>query len=658
MNTKEIFNSLKSGGISPLEAEKKLLELIGNKTSQTISQPQNLILKEEPGQTGQDTDNWDDNLKKILKNPADNPVVDIKELEPGIVQLTMNDRNSKNTFSLELIMGLTKAFEKIEADPKNKVIILTGYDSYFCCGGNKDGLSVIHEGKVKLTEVNVYRLPLDCKLPVIAAMQGHGIGSGLCLGLFSDFIFMSRESTYTCNHMKMGFTPADGATLILPEKLGKNIATEMLFTGNRMRGSELEARGITIPILKRNEILPAALKLAQDLAGAPREALTLLKEHMVASLREKTSDFVDKEWAMQEKTFVSKPEVMEKLMATFDQSSNKASNANSKNAFLRATEIKEKNDAKLNNIDITSPSASLKKPLEYPELIKLNHVSGGFPIFWFHNEGGGVEAYQGVAQNTNRPFYGIQARGRMSKEQPLNGVDQLVSYYTQIIKSVQPEGSYDFGGFSFGGILAYEVTRNLQMQGDKVNSIVMIDSLDSSIKQKTSIKQTMLQTVNLSLVYRIRQETRKVLKVLIRPSDINQNLDDYSYLKQLIELGKQRGLSSTKSTDQLFYMFKQMLKVQEAFGISDYQINSMPNPHNVQCHYLLNKSGSYHGKFEPYLILDNRNRTKKGASYWKEWENNIPNFVLHDINSANHITMMLDKKPLEQIISICKEIYD
>ena len=51
-------------------------------------------------------------------------------------------------------------------------------------------------------------------------MQGHGIGGGFVVGLFADFVILSRESVYSTNFMKYKFTPGMGATYIVPKKIG------------------------------------------------------------------------------------------------------------------------------------------------------------------------------------------------------------------------------------------------------------------------------------------------------------------------------------------------------------------------------------------------------------------------------------------------------
>ncbi len=97
-------------------------------------------------------------------------------------------------------------------------------------------------------------------------MQGHGIGGGLVFGLFADFVLLSRESIYTANFMKYGFTPVTGATYVL----GLGLAEEMLLSARTYRGADLEKRGIQFPVLPGVEVLQNAHQLARDLAEKPR----------------------------------------------------------------------------------------------------------------------------------------------------------------------------------------------------------------------------------------------------------------------------------------------------------------------------------------------------------------------------------------------------
>jgi polyketide biosynthesis enoyl-CoA hydratase PksI len=245
-------------------------------------------------------------------------VVELRELSAHILQVTLQDRVNKNTFSEGLLSGLIDAFERIRASDRYRVVVLTGYDTYFCSGGTKEMLMLLHEGKAKFTDVNIYAAPLDCEIPVIAAMQGHGIGGGLVFGLFADFVVLSRESIYTTNFMKYGFTPGMGATCILPNKLGAALAAELLLGARTYHGSDLEKRGVSFPVLPRSEVLAYAHELARDIALKPRESLIALKSHLVRELRAQLPDYIERETAMHAHTF-HQPEVKSRIQASFGQ---------------------------------------------------------------------------------------------------------------------------------------------------------------------------------------------------------------------------------------------------------------------------------------------------------------------------------------------------
>ncbi len=245
-----------------------------------------------------------------------NSVIELKEVGTGIIQIKMQDTANKNTFSNELIEGLIEAYEKISTQTNYKAVILTGYDNYFASGGTQEGLLTLSEGKVKFTDKDIYSLALHCPIPVISAMQGHGIGGGFAMGLFSDFVIFSRESVYTTNFMKYGFTPGMGATYILPQKLGIALAQEMMMTAKTYRGEDLKLRGVPYPVLPRKEVMPYALELATTLAEKPRVSLITLKDHLVAPLREALPKVIEQELVMHDKTF-HLPEVKDRIKQFF-----------------------------------------------------------------------------------------------------------------------------------------------------------------------------------------------------------------------------------------------------------------------------------------------------------------------------------------------------
>lgn len=243
-------------------------------------------------------------------------IVELTEPDVGIVQVKMQDRANKNTFTDTLIRSLTETFEEISVRTDCKAVILTGYDNYFCSGGTQEGLRALCEGKLQFTDRNLYSLALNCPIPVIAAMQGHSIGGGFVMGMFADFVILARESVYTANFMKYGFTPGMGATFILPKKLGMSLAQEMMLAALTYRGEELQKRGVPFPVLPRADVLNHAAELAKTLADKPRISLVTLKDHLVAPLREQLQEVIDQEITMHERT-IHQPEVKDRIETVF-----------------------------------------------------------------------------------------------------------------------------------------------------------------------------------------------------------------------------------------------------------------------------------------------------------------------------------------------------
>ncbi|MEO0443838.1 MAG: beta-ketoacyl synthase N-terminal-like domain-containing protein, partial [Pseudomonadota bacterium] len=182
----------------------------------------------------------------------------------------------------------------------------------------------------------------------------------------------------------------------------------------------------------------------------------------------------------------------------------------------------------------------------FPELVALNGVTEGSPIFWIHAKLGGVQPYLKIAEQWQRPAYGIQARGWLTERSPLHGIQAIAAYYVHIIQSVQAQGPYELGGHSLGGILAYEVARQLQELGENVSSIVMIDTPDSSqingLKRR-SIKSEMLETVNFFIRPPGVFSTQALSQILIHRDNIDNTLDDDAFLEHLLSLASKSPLT-------------------------------------------------------------------------------------------------------------------
>ncbi|AJQ95102.1 SDR family NAD(P)-dependent oxidoreductase [Gynuella sunshinyii] len=244
-------------------------------------------------------------------------VVQLTSHDDGVAVLTMCERSRQNGFTPALNEGLIEAFAWVQQQQHLKVVVLTGYDQYFATGGTLEALQAIQQGQAQFTDAGVIDLPLRCDIPVIAAMQGHAIGAGWAMGMCCDLAVYSRESVYHSPYLSYGFTPGAGSTLMLPARLGRQLGQEVLWTAREYKGSTLEQRNISDPVVWRNEVLPLALQLAAQLARQSRRTLIEQKADATSVLRDRLAGIYDAELAMHARTFVDNTEVARRIEQQF-----------------------------------------------------------------------------------------------------------------------------------------------------------------------------------------------------------------------------------------------------------------------------------------------------------------------------------------------------
>ncbi|TQV86003.1 SDR family NAD(P)-dependent oxidoreductase [Aliikangiella coralliicola] len=262
-------------------------------------------------------------LKKT--SPVDKPtlvelqssVVSATTHPEGILVVKMEDRKAKNMFSDALVEGMNEVFAHIDQSPDYKVIVLTGYDSYFSSGGTKESLLDIQQGKSKFTDTQTFQLAMKCRLPVIAAMQGHGIGAGFALGLFADFVLLSEESHYVSPYMNYGFTPGAAATFISPLRMGYDLARESLLTAREYEGKALQTKGLQLSVLPRQKVLSTAIDLARQIARYSQSQLMALKHQWTYHLHQPLQDTCALELAMHDETFVGESNTLKQIQKNF-----------------------------------------------------------------------------------------------------------------------------------------------------------------------------------------------------------------------------------------------------------------------------------------------------------------------------------------------------
>ncbi|RYY66434.1 MAG: enoyl-CoA hydratase, partial [Comamonadaceae bacterium] len=114
--------------------------------------------------------------------------------------------------------------------------------------------------------------------PVIAAVEGPAAGAGFSLALACDLIVAASNAVFVMVYSSVALSPDGGATWALARALPRQLASELLMTGDRIGADRLHALGVVNRVTAEGAALPEALALAERLNGRAPNALASIKE--------------------------------------------------------------------------------------------------------------------------------------------------------------------------------------------------------------------------------------------------------------------------------------------------------------------------------------------------------------------------------------------
>jgi enoyl-CoA hydratase/carnithine racemase len=196
---------------------------------------------------------------------GDEPVT--VEIDDRVAVLTLNRPEQLNAFTGRMGDELGRAYADADADDGVRAVVVTGAGRAFCAGANLEpgGETFAAPGE-EFSASPVEPPAWEVRKPVLAAINGHAIGIGLTLAMQCDLRLVAEDAKLGFVHVRRGVIPDAHAHWTVPRTVGHARAADLLLTGRTFTGREAADLGLVNRALPADQVLPAALEIARDIA--------------------------------------------------------------------------------------------------------------------------------------------------------------------------------------------------------------------------------------------------------------------------------------------------------------------------------------------------------------------------------------------------------
>lgn len=204
----------------------------------------------------------------------------ITELEENVLTITINRPETYNALSTETKIDLANAFMEADSNENVKAIIITGAgDKSFCSGQDLEESKGLDKETAEqwINEFDhLYRVIRKIKKPIVAAINGFSVGSGLQLALLADIRIANTKAKFGMTEINVGLPCVIGATMFW-EVMGKSKTIDLILTGRLINAEEAKNYGLITRIVNDEELRTKSFELAKELASKPPTAIAVNK---------------------------------------------------------------------------------------------------------------------------------------------------------------------------------------------------------------------------------------------------------------------------------------------------------------------------------------------------------------------------------------------
>jgi enoyl-CoA hydratase/carnithine racemase len=195
----------------------------------------------------------------------------IYEKKDSIAYVTLNRPQALNVYNIQMRDDLYEVLQAIRDDPEVRVGVFKGAgEKAFCAGADLSEFltapSPVVARQVRFSR-DVWGLFLSIPQPLLAALHGYVLGSGIEIALCCDIRIASEDVRFGLPEVGLGIIPAAGGTQTLPRAIGRARALELLLTGRWVDGKEAHEMGLVNQVVPRDKLLLTAEEMAREIAS-------------------------------------------------------------------------------------------------------------------------------------------------------------------------------------------------------------------------------------------------------------------------------------------------------------------------------------------------------------------------------------------------------
>ena len=198
------------------------------------------------------------------------------EASAGVATLTMDQPDTRNALTPELLEGLGEGLDTALADDSVRVVVLTNRGPAFCAGADLSGRSnPAVKPQVGLDEI--LTVMLDSPKPVVGRVAGHCMGGGVGLAAACDLSVAHNGVRFGFTEVRIGVAPAIISVVCLP-KLRRGDALELFLTGERVSASRAAEVGLITSAVTEEALDATVADLVAKLTAGGPAALAAAKK--------------------------------------------------------------------------------------------------------------------------------------------------------------------------------------------------------------------------------------------------------------------------------------------------------------------------------------------------------------------------------------------